>query len=110
MPEKYNEFIEGISKLFPIVFAAVTAKVLIEVKNKKASILGSLISLFVGLSVTYLVNPYVEITFPKKYYVITIGLVAILSDKIIQFIVFQFDIGIYLQAFLDYTISKIKKF
>lgn len=109
MPEKYNEILDTILRLFPIVFLAVGAKIAIEIKHKKFTIIGSFISMFIGLAVTYLVSPYMLETFSEKWYVISIGAIAIMSDKLMEFVVFKLDVGMYLQVLFDLLFDWIKK-
>lgn len=109
MPEQSLEkVIEVIVKIFPIVFLSVGMKIAIQIKNKKATIIGSFISLFTGLGMTYLMNGYVESNTSEWLYPIALGGIAILSDKIMEFFVFKFDVGGYIEKALEIALDKIK--
>ena len=110
MPSKYNDILESLLKISPIVFFAVGMKIAIQIQRKKATVIGSLISIFVGVGMAYLTNDFIIKIASKELYPIILSLIAIVSDKIMEFLVFKLDVGIYIEKLLDLLFDKIKKF
>ena len=109
MPEESaKKILEVLIKIAPIVFLSVGMKIAVQIKNKKATIIGSLISLFTGMGMAYLLNHYIENNTSEWLYPIALGGIAILSDKIMEFFVFKFDVGVYIEKGLEMILHKIK--
>ena len=107
MPNKY-EIIETFLKIAPIVFVAVTLKVITTYKKRKITLISFLISYTTGLGVTFLLNDLIEGYLSGTWYVASIGSIAILSEKLMEYFVFNFKIGDYINKLLDIFIDKIK--
>lgn len=108
MPNRYSEIIETFLKIAPIVFVAVTLKVIATYKKKKLTIMSFLISYIMGLFVVFLLNDLIEQYLSGSWYVATIGTIAIISEKLMEYLVFNFEIGIYLNKILDLFIEKLR--
>ena len=109
MPENsIDKFLEIIIKISPIVILSVGMKIAVQIKNKKATIVGSLISLFTGMAMAYISHSYVEAQTSEWLYPIALGGIAILSDKFMEFLVFQFDVGEWIEKGLEALLNKIK--
>jgi len=104
-----NQVWEFLVKFISIpALVAVGAKIAVQIKRKKATWVNSFISICVALFVAYLTTPYIVDTLPKNLHGAVIGLVAIVSEHFIEYVVFEFKIGVYIEKLLDIVLGKFK--
>lgn len=109
MPEKYtiSDLTELILKFISIpAIVAITAKIAVQIRQKKATLVGSAVSMCTGLSVAYIIAPYIHNNFDDDIHGILIGLSAILADKIMEYFVFSFKIGDLLDKIFEKILGR----
>ncbi|APZ82899.1 hypothetical protein [Flavobacterium phage FL-1] len=114
MPEKVinSEFYQFFIKILFPAFLAVGLKIAIEMKKTKTkvSILNIFLSIIIGVGGAVLTSGAIQAYFSKDVGVpIVIGLVAILSEKIGEFIIYKLNVDIFLtaatEAFFDFILN-----
>lgn len=113
--EELKEFIDQVN-IFFIKYLSIPAllalsiKIAVQVLNKKATILGVLVSLVVGLGFSYFITPVAEgLTENKGYQAIIIGFVAIIGDKIAIYLIFDIEINGWFKQIGDIVLEYIRK-
>ena len=92
MPEKYT-----LQEILFTAFLAVGVKIAIEMKRTKSkiSILSILLSMIIGVGTSYLTSGLVIKHFSNEWLTIVIAVVAILSEKIGEFLIYKFNVDVF---------------
>ena len=104
MIDKINQFEEQIAFFFKVIvpsFLGVSIKIATQMKTKKISILQGLISYVVGISLAVLCAPVITDSVPPRYVALLIGLVAITADKISEYLIYKFNVDIFLTSIFE---------
>ena len=106
MPEKST-----IQEILFTAFLAVGVKIAIEMKRTKSkiSILNIVLSMIIGVGTAYLSSDLVLKHFRNEWLAIVIAVIAILSEKIGEFLIYKFNVDIFLSAIIDVVLSTITK-
>ena len=106
MPEKST-----LQEILFTAFLAVGVKIAIEMKRKKSkiSILSIVLSMIIGVGTAYLTSGLVIKYFSNEWLTIVIAVVAILSEKIGEFLIYKFNVDVFLSAIIDVVLSTITK-
>lgn len=89
---------------------ALSIKIAVQVANKKATMLGVLVSLIVGLGFAYFVTPIAEyLTDNKGFQAMIVGFVAIIGDKIAIYLIFDIEVDGWFKEVGDIIIQYIRK-
>lgn len=106
-----NEALAFLSKIIFPAFIGVGIKIAIEMrKNKtKTSLFNVALSMFVGVGGAYLSNDIVQEIFSYQYVSIVVAIIAILTDKIAEFLIYKFNVDVFLSALADTLLDTIKK-
>ena len=106
MPEKST-----LQEILFTAFLAVGVKIAIEMKRTKSkiSILNILLSMIIGVGTAYLSSGLVLKYFSNEWLAIVIAVIAILSEKIGAFLIYKFNVDIFLSAIIDVVLSTITK-
>jgi len=98
-------------KIILPAFIAVGIKIAIEMKrtSKKVSWLNVILSLLIGVGGAYVSSDIIIQSVDLKYISIIIALVAIISDKIGEFLIYKFNVDGFLTAFADMLITSLTK-
>jgi hypothetical protein len=75
----------------------------------KTSLLNVLLSLLIGIGGAYISSDVILDTFQAKYISIVIAIVAIISDKIGEWLIFKFKVDIFLTSLVEVFISALKQ-
>ncbi len=104
--EEYDIFIAKI--IFP-AFLAVGIKLAIEMKKNKTktSWLNVILSLLIGVGGAYISSDIILDSVDSKWVSVIIAIVAIISDKIGEFLIFKFNVDGFLTAFVDIILSNL---
>jgi len=114
MPEKIiqSDFYQFFIKIMFPAFLAVGLKIAIEMKKTKTkvSVLNIVLSLIIGVGGAVITSGAVQSYFSKDVGVpIVIALIAILSEKIGEFIIYKLNVDIFLTAltesFFDFILN-----
>lgn len=85
----------------------------VEIKHKTAKFWNSLLSILISVGGAYLFSDYILATVPAKYIVLIVSLVAILVDKLMSWILFEFNVGGLMDKLteigLNWLKNKVKK-
>ena len=106
MPEKST-----LQEILFTAFLAVGVKIAIEMKRTKSkiSILSIVLSMIIGVGTAYLTSGLVIKYFSNEWLTIVIAVVAILSEKIGEFLIYKFNVDVFLSAIVDVVLSTITK-
>ena len=106
MPEKST-----LQEILFTAFLAVGVKIAIEMKRTKSkiSILSIVLSMIIGVGTAYLTSGLVIKHFSNEWLTIVIAVVAILSEKIGEFLIYKFNVDVFLSAIVDVVLSTITK-
>ena len=106
MPEKST-----LQEILFTAFLAVGVKIAIEMKRTKSkiSILSIVLSMIIGVGTNYLTSGLVIKYFSNEWLTIVIAVVAILSEKIGEFLIYKFNVDVFLSAIVDVVLSTITK-
>jgi len=107
-PHLFEEAYEFLFKIMIPAFVGIAAKVAIQMKNEKLSIGRVVISFIAGVSCAYFAFPLIENISSKEYLPAFVGLTAISGEKITEWVVYKFKIDIFLGAFADFLLDKIR--
>ena len=89
---------------------ALSIKIAVQVANKKATMLGVLVSLIVGLGFAYFVTPIAEyLTDNKGFQAMIVGFVAIIGDKIAIYLIFDIEVNGWFKEVGDIILQYIRK-
>ena len=105
-----NEAIAFLTKIIFPAFIGVGIKIAIEMrKNKtKTSLFNVTMSMFVGVGGAYLTNGLIQTMFSAQYVSIVVAIIAILTDKIAEFLIYKFNVDVFISAFIDTFISSFR--
>ena len=106
MPEKST-----LQDILFTAFLAVGVKIAIEMKRTKSkiSIFNIVLSMIIGVGTAYLSSGLVLKHFSNEWLAIVIAVIAILSEKIGAFLIYKFNVDIFLSAIIDVVLSTITK-
>jgi len=106
---------ETFAFLTKIIFPAFIISVIglaVEIKQGKAKFWNSFLSIFISVGSAYIASDYILATVQEKYIVLVVALVVLTSDKILGWIIFKFNIDLFLtnlsNSILEYLKNKIK--
>lgn len=106
LPDEWWNFIV---KTLPFSLAALAVSLSIQIKNKTASWINSILSIVIGVSCAYLTGTFINKHFSEASAPIIIGIVTIAGEKVAYWLIYKFEFDKVGQAFIDYLVSKIKK-
>jgi len=105
MPEKFinNEYTQFFVKFIIPAILGVGMKIAIEMKKNKAkiSLINVCLSMFVGVAGAYISSGLVSSEIPVKFQAIAIAFIAIISDKVAEYIIYRLNIDGFLTAFFN---------
>lgn len=105
MPEKYlqSELYIFFTKIIIPAFVAVGVKVAIEMKTNKVktSIFNVILSVVIGVGSAYLSSGIIQKECSLEYVPVVVGLVAIMAEKIGQWIIYKLNLDNFLTALAD---------
>lgn len=114
-----NDFYNYLFKIVAPVFAAISISLAVKSKTQKLTIKRAFISTITALGITFFIYPFVKSGelhgAVGNWEGVVIGAVAILSEKLVEFMLYKFDVDVLLGAVLDHTreyfmnLLKIKK-
>lgn len=113
MPEKVinSEFYQFFIKILFPAFLAVGLKIAIEMKSNKTKVtaLNVFLSMVIGVGGAYICSDWVRSYFEPDNVSIVIAMIAILSDKIGEFLIYKLNIDLFLTAatesFFDFILN-----
>lgn len=113
MQEKLKEIPEEvwnfIVKTLPFSLAALAISISVQIKNKTASLINSILSIIIGISCAWITGPWINAHFSSTTAPIIIGIVTIAGEKIAYWLIYKFQFDVIGQAFVEYLINKFKK-
>lgn len=105
MQEKFleSEITQFFVKIIIPAILGVGMKIAIEMKKDKSKIsfTNIVLSMFIGVAGAYISSGLIESEFGVKYHAIAIAFVAIISDKIGEYIIYKLNIDGFLTAFFN---------
>jgi len=105
MPEKIlqNEIYTFLVKFIFPAFIAVGIKLAIEMKknNSRISWFNVSLSMIIGVGSAYLSSSVVQKLIEVDYIPVVIAIIAIISEKIGEFLIYKFNVDIFLTALVD---------
>jgi len=105
MPEKFinSEYTQFFVKIIIPAILGVGMKIAIEMKKDKTkiSLANICLSMFVGVAGAYISSGLIQSEFEKDKQSMAIAFVAIISDKIAEYIIYRLNIDGFLTAFFN---------
>lgn len=105
MPDRFvnNEYTQFFVKIIIPAVLGVGMKIAIEMKKDKSKIsfTNIALSMFVGVAGAYISSGLIESEFGAKYQSIAIAFIAIISDKIAEYVIYKLNIDSFLTAFFN---------
>jgi len=105
MPERFvnNEYTQFFVKIIIPAVLGVGMKIAIEMKKDKTKIsfTNIALSMFVGVAGAYICSGLIQSEFEKDKQSMVIAFVAIISDKIAEYLIYKFNIDGFLTAFFN---------
>lgn len=88
--------------LIPAIFG-VGIKIAIEMKKDrtKVSFFNVCVSMFVGVAGAYICSGAVQKNFGEDYRPVVIAFIAIITDKIAEYVIYKWNVDIFLSALFD---------
>lgn len=98
-----SDFFQFFLKILFPAFIGVGIKIAIEMKKDrtKVSFFNVCLSMFVGVGGAYLASGLIGKEIPLQYQSIAIAFIAIISDKIAEFVIYKLNIDTFLTAFFN---------
>jgi len=112
MPEKLvqEEFSELFIKILFPAFLTVAIGVAVEMKNDKSKVtlLNSSLSVLIGVGTAYLFSGVILENCKGGMVIVAASLVTSLAEKLAKFLMYKFDIDLFLKTIFDIILEKIK--
>lgn len=113
MQEKLKEIPDEvwnfIIKTLPFSLAALAISISIQIKNKTASIVNTVLSVIIGVSCAYITGSFINKHFSDSVSPIMIGIVTIAGEKIAYWLIYKFNFDQIGKAGIKWIIKKISK-
>lgn len=109
MPDKLLSN-DTVKLIFP-AFVAVAVKIAIEMKknNTRMSFLNICLSMLIGVGGAWLSSGLVQKHFGPEYIPVAIAVIAIMSEKIGEWLIYKFNVDIILGAFVNLALDYLTK-
>lgn len=105
MPDRiiYSDFVQFFCKVIIPAIIGVGMKIAIEMKKDrtKVSFTNVCLSMFVGVGGAYISSGLIQQEFSTQYQSIAIAFVAIISDKVAEYVIYKWNIDVFLTALFD---------
>jgi len=113
MPERLrqipDEIWNFIIKTLPFSAAALAISISIQIKNKKATMVNSILSIIIGISCAWIMGAWINEHFSSSTAPIIIGVVTITGEKVGYWLIYTFQVDLIGAAVVDWIIRKFKK-
>lgn len=103
---EHNLVLEFVVKTILPSIAGVCIGVAVKVKKKKVTIISAIMSLVIGVLTACVCSDLIHESFSKKTASLIIALVAIISEKVFHWLIFDFDFA----PIGNILVERIKKF
>lgn len=111
-PDLNNELYLFLIKIGIPATIAVSISLSIKSKKEKITLKRAVLSLVVGVGCSYFLYPYIKANDASQYNGAIIGMTAILGEKVMDFLLFKFNIdnflGAVIEAVKDFVIKVIR--
>ena len=113
MPERLkqipDEIWNFIIKTLPFSLAALAISISIQIKNKTASLINSMLSIIIGVSCAWITGGWINEHFSSTTAPMIIGVVTILGEKVGYWLIYKFQVDLVMATVVDILINKFKK-
>jgi hypothetical protein len=113
MPERLKQIPDEvwnfIIKTLPFSLAALAISISIQIKNKTASLVNSILSIIIGISCAWITGAWINQNFGATTAPMIIGVVTIAGEKIAYWLIYKFQFDLIGAAIVEYLINKFKK-
>lgn len=113
MPERLkqvpDEVWNFIIKTLPFSLAALAISISVQIKNRTASIINTVLSIVIGVSCAYITGTFINTHFSSSTAPIIIGVVTIAGEKVAYWLIYKFNFDLIGEAALKSIIKKFKK-
>jgi len=113
MPERFkqipDEVLNFIIKTLPFSLAALAISISIQIKNKTATLINSVLSIVIGVSCAWITGGWINEHFSVNTAPVIIGVITIAGEKIAYWLIYKFQFDLIGAAAVEYIINKFKK-
>lgn len=98
-----SDFFQFFVKFIIPAICGIGIKVAIEMKKDKTkvSFFNVCLSMFIGVAGAYIFSALVQKNFGGEYQPVVIAFIAIITDKIAEYIIYKWNVDIFLSALFD---------
>src|SRR5688572_19596544 len=108
-PSVWDECYNFVIKIFIPAFIAISIKVATQVKNEKMSLFRVFLSFITGIGCAYFCYPFVKTNIESNYLPLIVGVVSISGEKIAEYIIYKFNIDLFLTSIVEAARQAILK-
>lgn len=101
-PTTIERILELFFKVLLPAAAGVSVKIAIKMQKEKMTVLGVVLSYVAGILLAWIVSPVITNAVSKDYVPMMIAVVAISGDKIAEYLIYKFNIDLFITVLLDH--------
>jgi hypothetical protein len=113
MPERLKQIPDEvwnfIIKTLPFSLAALAISISVQIKNRTASIINTVLSIVIGVSCAYITGTFINAHFSTSTAPIIIGVVTIAGEKIAYWLIYKFNFDLIGEALVKSIIKRFRK-
>lgn len=113
MPERLkqvpDEVWNFIIKTLPFSLAALAISISVQIKNRTANIINTVLSIIIGVSCAYITGTFINSHFSSSTAPIIIGVVTIAGEKVAYWLIYKFNFDLIGEAAIKSIIKRFKK-
>lgn len=104
-----NEFVQFFIKILFPAFIGVGIKIAVEMRKEKTkiSLFNVCLSMFTGVGGAYIFSGMIQKNVEEQFQSVIVAFVAIITEKIAEFLIYRFNVDAFLTAVLESVFSWI---
>lgn len=107
-PTYLDELSRFIVKILVPATIAISIKIATQIKREKMSLGRVFLSFIVGIGCAYFVYPFIDHNVENDYIPLLVGVVAMSGEKISEYIIYKWDVDLFIGSLIDVFIDKWK--
>ena len=107
-PSLFDELQTFFFKIFIPAFVGVSIKVAMQIKKERFNFSRVVLSFITGVGCAYYLYPFIDHEVTDKYMPLIVGIVAISGERIAEYLIYKFDVDLFLGSILGILLDKFK--